>query len=91
MYRHQPESGTDITRIRSRSRDAIASVFTQVVIILGREGLIGREMFAIDGVKLPPNAFKYRSATRDEFIDQAQKLDGRVDVSNAFSNFEEIA
>ena len=60
----------------SRSRDAIASVFAQVLSVLGQEGLIGREMFAIDGVKLPSNASKYRAGTRDEFLAQADKLEG---------------
>ena len=43
--------------------------------ILDDEGLIGREMFAIDGVKLPSNASKHRSGTRKEFLAKAQKLE----------------
>lgn len=50
-------------------------VFGQVLVILGKEGLIGREMFAIDGVKLPSNASKHRSGTRAEFIARAEKLE----------------
>ena len=34
---------TTIADVISRSRDAIASVFAQVLVILGKEGLIGRE------------------------------------------------
>jgi len=59
----------------SRSREAIAAVFGQVLAILGKEGLIGREMFAIDGVKLPSNASKHRSGTRAEFTARAEKLE----------------
>jgi len=55
---------TNIAAFVSRSRDAIATVFAQVLAILGKEGLSGREMFAIDGVKLPSNASKHRSGTR---------------------------
>lgn len=66
---------TTIADFVSRSRDAIASVFAQVLAILGKEGLIGREMFAIDGVKLPSNASKHRSGTRAEFLAQAAKLE----------------
>ena len=66
---------TTIADFVSRSRDAIASVFAQVLTVLGREGLIGREMFAIDGVKLPSNASKHRSGTRAEFLAQAEKLE----------------
>ncbi|QBB72028.1 IS1182 family transposase [Pseudolysobacter antarcticus] len=66
---------TTIADFVSRSRDAIASVFGQVLTLLGKEGLIGRTMFAIDGVKLPSNASKHRSGTRAEFLAQAQKME----------------
>lgn len=66
---------TTIADFISRSRDAIASVFAQVLAILGKEGLIGRDMFAIDGVKLPSNASKHRSGTRAEFLARAKKLE----------------
>jgi transposase len=66
---------TTIAAFVSRSRDAIAAVFVQVLEILGNEGLISREMFAIDGVKLPSNASKQRSGTRPEFLARAQKLE----------------
>ena len=45
----------------------IARVFAAVVAICDAQGLIGREMFAIDGVKLPSNASKRRSGTRADF------------------------
>lgn len=66
---------TTIADFISRSRDAIASVFGQVLTLLGKEGLIGRTLFAIDGVKLPSNASKHRSGTRTEFLAQAQKME----------------
>jgi transposase len=53
----------------------IARVFAAVVAICDRQGLIGREMFAIDGVKLPSNASKRRSGTRADFERQAAKLE----------------
>ncbi len=43
--------------------------------ICDAQGLIGREMFAIDGVKLPSNASKQRSGTRTDFARQATKLE----------------
>jgi hypothetical protein len=46
-----------------------------VLAIRDREGLIGREMFAIDGVKLPSNASKRKSGTRAEFARRADKLE----------------
>lgn len=56
----------------------ITHIFTQVLAICDRQGLIGREMFAIDGVKLPSNASKAKSGTRAEFERQAAKLDTAV-------------
>ena len=41
------------------------------------QGLIGREMFAIDGVKLPSNASKHRSGTRAEFTQRARETGSR--------------
>ena len=55
--------------------DAISKIFAQVLLICDRQGLIGREMFAIDGVKLPSNASKQRSGTRADFQRQADKLE----------------
>lgn len=66
---------TTMASFVSRSPDAIAAVFVQVLEVLGNEGLISREMFAIDGVKLPSNASKLRSGTRAEFLARAAKLE----------------
>src|SRR5262245_65420628 len=43
-----------------------ARIFTEVLLTCDRLGLIGRQMFAIDGVKLPSNADKSRSGTHTE-------------------------
>ena len=59
-------------------QDEIANVFTQVLFLCDAQGLIGREMFAIDGVKLPSNASKAKSGTRAEFAREAGKLEGQV-------------
>jgi hypothetical protein len=53
----------------------IARVFAAVLAVCDQQGLIGREMFAIDGVKLPSNASKHRSGTRADFERQAEKLE----------------
>ena len=66
---------TTIANFVSTLGDDIAHVFGAVLAICDREGLIGREMFAIDGVKLPSNASKKRSGTRAEFAKQADKLE----------------
>ena len=54
--------------------DDIQALFTQVLLICDRLGLIGKEMFAIDGVKLPSNASKERSGTHAELADSAERL-----------------
>lgn len=66
---------TTIAHFVSTLGDDIARVFAAVVAICDAQGLIGRTMFAIDGVKLPSNASKYRSGTRADFERQATKLE----------------
>ena len=58
--------------------DQITNVFTQVLFICDAQGLIGREMFAIDGVKLPSNASKAKSGTHAEFKHELGKMQRQV-------------
>jgi transposase len=53
----------------------IVPLFAHILLLCDRQGLIGREMFAIDGVKLPANASKAKSGTRADFQHQAEKLE----------------
>lgn len=69
---------TTIANFISTLGDDISWIFTQVLFICDCQGLIGREMFAIDGVKLPSNASKARSGTRADFEHQARKLEKSV-------------
>lgn len=71
---------TTIAGFVSGLADDIARVFTQVLYLCDRQGLIGREMFAIDGVKLPSNASKQKSGTRADFEHQAAKLEAAARV-----------
>ena len=66
---------TTVADFISTRHDEIAHVFAAVLAVCDAQGLIGREMFAIDGVKLPSNASKQRSGTRAEFERQAEKLE----------------
>jgi transposase len=75
----QPDHST-LARFVSELGDAAGEVFTQVLIICDRQGLIGREMFAIDGVKLPSNASKAKSGSRKDFVRQANKMHQAVDA-----------
>jgi transposase len=54
--------------------DAIGKIFAQVLTICERQGLIGRQMFAIDGVKLPSNASKAKSGKRKDYLRQVAKM-----------------
>ena len=58
----------------------ITDIFAQVLFICDGQGLIGREMFAIDGVKLPGNASKGKSGTRTDFERQAGKLEAAIET-----------
>ncbi len=66
---------TTIANFVSTLGDDIAPIFSRILFICDQQGLIGREMFAIDGVKLPSNASKARSGTRADFERQASKLE----------------
>jgi transposase len=58
---------------------AIGKIFAQVLAICDRQGLIGRQMFAIDGVKLPSNASKAKSGKRKDFVRQVAKMEKAVE------------
>ena len=66
---------TTLAAFVSRLDEEVAKLFAQVLYLCDRQGLIGREMFAIDGVKLPSNASKAKSGTRADFEHQADKLE----------------
>lgn len=66
---------TTLATFVSTLGDQIAPLFGKVLHLCDRQGLIGREMFAIDGVKLPSNASKGKSGTRADMIKQASKLE----------------
>ena len=66
---------TTIAHFVSTLGAEIGHVFAAVLAICDRQGLIGREMFAIDGVKLPSHASKRRSGTRADFERQAAKCE----------------
>lgn len=66
---------TTLAAFVSSLGEETARLFAQVLYLCDRQGLIGREMFAIDGVKLPTNASKAKSGTRADFQRQADKLE----------------
>lgn len=71
---HAP-SYTNIAKFIRELGPDIAGLFTQVLVTCDRLGLIGKEHFAIDGVKLPSNVSKERSGTHAELLQRAQRLE----------------
>ena len=69
---------TTIASFVSGSPGAIESLFTQVLLICDKEGLVGREMFAVDGCKLPSNASKEWSGTKGSLKKKKRKIDRAV-------------
>ena len=64
--------------ISSMDKEIIA-LFHEVLLICDEMGLIGREMFAVDGCKLPSNASKGWSGTRDDFKKKCTKLEAAIE------------
>lgn len=69
---------TTIAKFIRELGDEVSAIFTQVLLICDRQGLIGRQMFAIDGVKLPSNADKRRSGTHSELAHEAERMEAAV-------------
>jgi hypothetical protein len=65
---------TSIAGFVAKMHEQIEPLFTQVLMICDEEGLIGRNMFAIDGCKLKSNASKEWSGTFDELGRKKTKL-----------------
>ena len=53
-------------------------LFLQVLLTCDAMGLIGREMFAVDGCKLPSNASKEWSGTKEELQHKKEKMEEAV-------------
>ena len=69
---------TTIADFISSSHKEIAQLFQQVLMTCDSLGLIGKEMFAIDGCKMPSNASKEWSGTKEELQKKSDKIDRAV-------------
>jgi len=65
---------TTIASFVSGYPESIESVFEQVLLVCHEEGLLGNELFAIDGCKLPSDAAKTWSGTHKELHNKRVKL-----------------
>ena len=72
-----PRFTTIASFVRELGEEA-GRIFTEVLLTCDRLGLIGRQMFAIDGVKLPSNADKRRSGTQAELRREAERMERAV-------------
>jgi transposase len=70
---------TTIAAFISSSSEQIGRIFRDVLLVCDEAGLIGREMFAIDGLKLPSNASKEWSGRHADLRKKAQKMQRAVD------------
>lgn len=69
---------TSISNFVSSYPDAIESVFEQVLLVCDQQGLLGKELFAIDGCKMPSNAAKEHSGTLDELAQKREKIRKKI-------------
>ncbi len=73
----QPHFSTLAGFISSMSEE-VSVLFRDVLLYCDEMGLIGKELFAIDGCKLPSNASKEWSGTRAEFEKRKKKMEGAM-------------
>ena len=69
---------TTIADFISKMGKKATSIFINVLEICDEMKLIGHEMFAIDGCKLPSNASKEWSGTKEDFIERKNSLDKKI-------------
>jgi transposase len=69
---------TTIADFVSSAGEEITVLFRNVLLSGDEMGLIGRELFAIDGCKLPSNASKEWSGTRADFEKKKQKMERAI-------------
>jgi hypothetical protein len=69
---------TTIADFISTSGQEIIDLFLEVLMICDEIGLIGKEMFAVDGVKMPSNASKEWSGTKKELGEKKQKMEKAI-------------
>ncbi|MFH1217613.1 MAG: transposase [Pseudomonadota bacterium] len=74
----RPHFTTIADFISSMDNEAIA-IFREVLLLCDEMGLIGKEMFAIDGCKLPSNAAKQWSGTKADFQKKAAKMEKAIE------------
>src|SRR5512146_277845 len=73
----RPHFTTIAEFISSHDQETI-KLFLEVLLICDQMGLIGKEMFAVDGCKLPSNASKEWSGTKAELQKKKEKMEKAI-------------
>jgi transposase len=73
----QPHFTTIAHFIATLDRE-ITKIFRDVLLVCDEAGLIGKEMFAVDGVKLPSNASKEWSGSQADYSKKIEKMERAV-------------
>jgi transposase len=69
---------TTIADFVSSLAEEITGLFRDVLLICDEMGLLGKEMFAIDGCKLPSNVSKEWSGTKAELLKKKKKMERAI-------------
>lgn len=69
---------TTIADFISSADDEVIKLFLQVLLVCDSMGLIGKEMFAVDGCKMPSNASKEWSGTKEELRHKKDKMEQAI-------------
>ena len=69
---------TTIAKFIAQMNEVIQPLFTEILMVCDDRGLIGGEMFAIDGCKMPSNASKEHSGTHTELHKKQKKINRAV-------------
>lgn len=69
---------TTLAAFVSSNSKEIEALFEQVLLICSEEGLLGNELFAIDGCKMPSNAAKEWSGTFNELERKQKKIQRQI-------------
>ena len=69
---------TTIADFVSSMNKEVVQLFLEVLMVCDHQGLVGKEMFAIDGCKLPSNASKEWSGTKEDFKKKIEKMETAI-------------
>jgi transposase len=69
---------TTVADFISSADQEIIKLFLQVLLVCDSMGLIGKEMFAVDGCKMPSNASKEWSGTKEELQHKKEKMEKAI-------------